>query len=67
MNNPIITLEFPPEAAEKIADFKSGQGEKAWNDVLRNIDNFIGVLPLSIKTQGVPGNPALATRVHAGT
>jgi hypothetical protein len=64
--NPTIQIEFPPEAADKIQRFKSGTGEKSWDNILREFENTLGVLPLDIKTQGVPGSPVLPAKVHAG-
>jgi hypothetical protein len=66
--NPTIQIEFPPEAADKINKFKSGAGETAWNNILREFENVLGVTPVKVEALGIHGSPLLLPgRVHAGT
>jgi hypothetical protein len=36
----------------KLDDFKSGKGETAWNNVLREFDGFLGVAPTKATVNG---------------
>jgi hypothetical protein len=63
--NPTITIEFPAEAANKIANFKTGTGAAEWDNILRGFENVLGALPIDVKTANVPGNVSLLTKIHA--